>query len=261
VSLSPGCFPARKLEARSGVASDGATQVPIGAFPEVQWAAAGADALAFGVRLVAERLPEGGVLALDRAALTYRTAGGDVTPLYTARTMGQWTAGRWISTDSGQQATNRYWMLSKAQYQKLAEDPSVTTHVEYSLSLLAPSATAVFNADGKREFREGIGYCGARIYATGDVNVNCYRSGDQPALLMAKLEGQPDIESRASGDPDFTPAMLDFWGGRRHYMQLHVKDVTTARVQVTAYEARAHFTRRFDVPGVLGGPVSSCPVH
>jgi ABC-type transport system involved in cytochrome c biogenesis permease component len=260
VSVSPGCFPARTLEMRSSVAANGPTQVPIGTFPEYQWAQAGADAVAFSVRLVAERLPEGGLLALDRAELTYRTAGGVVAPVYAARITGQWASGRWVRTDSGMQATDRYWMLSKPQYEKLAADPSVTTHIEYSLSLLAPSATAVFNGDGKREFREGIGYCGAHILATGVVTVNCYRTGEQPALLMARLEGQPDIESRASGDPDFTPAVLDFSGGRRHYIQFHVTDVTTARVQVTAYEARAHFTRQFDVPGVLGGPVSSCPV-
>jgi hypothetical protein len=164
-------------------------------------------------------------------------------------------------TESGMPAMDRYWMLSKEQYQRLVADPSVTTHVDYSLSLLAPGSTAAFAADGRREFHDGIGYCGATVYrSTGEANIDCYRTGDQPALFVARVEGRSDIEGRASRLPDFTPAMFDFWSGRRHNIQLRVTDAPTPRVQVTAYEARVHFTRQFDVPGILGGPVSSCPL-
>ncbi len=255
VSLLPGCFPTRTLEGRDGAAA-GSAQIPVGIFPEAQWARLGDGAVAFAVRLVVDRLPAGGRLVLDRAELAYRTADGGTVRL--AR--GQANS-KLVLTESGLPALDRYWMLSKEQYQRLVADPSVTMHVDYSLSLLAPGATAVFTADHRRKFHDGIGYCGARVYrTTGEVGVNCYRVGDQPALLVARMEGQPDIEGRASGEPDFAPAMVDFWGGHRHYIQLPGSDGATPRVQVTAYEARAHFTRQFDVPGVLGGPVSSCPL-
>lgn len=257
VSLLPGCFPTRTLEGRSGASASPTAQVPVGIFPEAQWARLGDGAVAFAVRLVVDRLPEGGRLVLSRAELAYRTADGGTVPLGGAE-----ANSKLVLTESGMPAMDRYWMLSKQQYQKLVADPSVATHVDYSLSLLAPSATAVFIADGRRKFYDGIGYCGATAYyrTTGEVNVDCYRAGDQPALLVARMEGEPDIEGRASQAPDFAPAILDFWGGRRHYFQLHFTGSTVSRVQVTAYEARAHFTRQFDVPGVLGGPVSSCPM-
>jgi hypothetical protein len=117
----------------------------------------------------------------------------------------------------------------------------------------------VFAADGRHAYRPGIGFCGASDrYSDRNAFVNCYVVGDQPALLTARLEGQPGVDDRPGGAPDFTPALLDFWGGDRHYM--NVAAAAAKQLRVTAYEARAHFTRQFDVPGVLGGPVSSCPL-
>jgi hypothetical protein len=248
LSLQPGCFAARRTPA-------GETSTA-GMFPYQQRMRAGADALEVAVRLVVDGLPDGGQL-VSRAQLTYSTADGATVSLGAGTTLTQWDQ-QWLKTASGRRAIDQYWLLPKAVYQRLAADPGVVAHVDYSLSLLAPGASAVIAADGARAYRAGIGYCDAA--PNGDssaVLVNCYRVGDQPALLAARAEGKPDIEDRSSGNPDFTPAVLDFWGGRRHRM--FVMDAATPRVRVTAYEARAHFSRRFDVPGVLGGPVSSCP--
>jgi hypothetical protein len=149
-------------------------------------------------------------------------------------------------------------LLSKKDHQRLTADPGTTAQFDYSLSLLGPKATVVFAADGRRASRPGVGYCGTTVAASRGVIVNCYRVGDQPAQLATRQDAQSDIEDRASGQPDFTPAILDIWGGRRHRM--YVADAAGSPVRVTAYEARAHFTRQFDVPGVLGGPVSTCPL-
>src|SRR6185369_11348616 len=121
-------------------------QIPVGIFPEEQWARFGDGAVAFAVRLVVDRLPEGGRLVLNRARLAYRTADGKAVSLG----VGQANS-KLVLTESGLPAVDRYWMLSKEQYQRLAADHSVTMHVDYSLSLLAPSATAVFTADHRRK--------------------------------------------------------------------------------------------------------------
>lgn len=256
-SLEPGCFPARTLQAPDEADPSPGERITAGIFPPLQRMRAGADAVAFVVRLVVDPLPEGGQL-VGRAQLTYSTADGRTVSLGAGSTS-QPSDQQWVKTESGQRAMDHYWLLSKKDYELLAADPGVTAHFDYSLSLLGPKATAVFAADGGRAFRPGIGYCGTTVSGTAKwVNVNCYRVGDQPALLAARLNAQPDIEDHTSGQPDFTPAILDFWGGRRHRM--YVADATGLPVRVTAYEARAHFTRQFDVPGVLGGPPSSCPL-
>ncbi|HTQ36705.1 MAG TPA: hypothetical protein VMH77_06690 [Steroidobacteraceae bacterium] len=258
VSLLPGCFAVRTVAALGETGASAAGKIPARIFSDEQRGRAGDDAVAIAVRLVVDHIPEDGQLVVGRAQLTYRTADGAAVLLGTGRT-NQRSDQQWVKTDTGHRAMDQYWLLSKKDYQRLAADPGTTTHIDYSLSLLGPRATAVFKADGRGAFRAGVGHCGA-IASRADkgAGVYCYRIGSQPALLAARLDGRSNIEDRASGYPDFTPAILDFWGGRLHYM--YVADAAASQVRVTAYEARAHFTRQFDVPGVLGGPVSSCPL-
>lgn len=255
VSVLPGCFPARILDGGAATAIGAAADIRPEMFQDGDRRRAGADAIAFAVRLVVDRLPEGGRLALGRTELGYRMADGETVSLGAGQPAAQWT-----KTESGLAARDQYWLLSKQDYLRLAADSSVSAHIDYSLSLMEPKASAAFTADGRRAFHSGIGYCGAVFdRAKRRIDVDCYRAGDQPALLVARLEGQSDIEGRASSFPDFTPAALDFWGGRRHRVELRAADTIAPRVQVTAYEGRVHFNRQVDVPGVLGGPASSCP--
>jgi hypothetical protein len=255
VSLMPGCFPARILEADKAGASGVAADITPDMFGDPQRQRAGADAIAFAVRLVVDRLPEGGRLAMGHADLSYQTADGNTVSLGAGRPSVQWNV-----TESGLPTRDYYWLLPKQDYARLAAEATAATHIDYSLSLLEPRATAAFTADGQRALHAGIGYCGAPFdRATGKVDVDCYRFGSQPALLVARFEGQPGIEGRASSHADFTPAALDFWGGQRHRIPLRASGAGAPRVQVTAYEGRAHFNRQFIVPGVLGGPASSCP--
>jgi hypothetical protein len=254
ISLLPGCFPARTLDAGRAAAAGAAADIPAEIFEDEQRERAGPEAIAFAVRMVVDRIPAGGRLALSRTELTYRKADGETVSLGAGQFSAQWT-----TTESGLPARDQYWLLSKQDYQRLVADPGVSAHFDYALSLLEPTATAAFTADGRRAVHEGIGYCGAGVdRATGSVDVDCYRLGEQPALFTARLQGQPDILGKASSYADFTPAVLDFWGGQRHRVQLRAA-AAAPTVQVAAYEPRVHFSRQFDVPGVLGGSASSCP--
>jgi hypothetical protein len=258
VSLLPGCFPTRTLE-RPNEPARSSERIPSEVFSVGRRMREGTDSIAFAVRLIVDRIPEGAQLVVDRAQLTYSTPSGRTVSLGAGRAGAQ-SAQQWVKTESGQRAIDQYWLMSRKDYQRLSAAPGTTAHFDYSLSLLNPTATTVFAADGRRAFRSGVGYCSAALnpYLAGRVNVDCYRTGDQPALLAVRWDGQPDIEDRPSLSPNYTPAILDFWGGSRHRMV--VAGAAASQVRVTAYEARAHFTRQFDVPGVLGAPVSSCPI-
>lgn len=165
--------------------------------------------------------------------------------------------GRLVETSP---ATERHFVLPRAAYTRLAALGDVHTRVEYSFSVLAPIASAELVADGRRERHARLGWCGATAdKAAGNVTVTCYKPGAQPAMLTANLAGAPEDDAILSQPLDYTPAFLDFWGGQRHQMVLKYNGGAAPRVKVTAYEARAHFDRQYDVPGVLGGPVSACP--
>jgi hypothetical protein len=157
-------------------------------------------------------------------------------------------------------AAERTWVLPNEEYRRLAAVPGIETRVDYSLSVLAPEATAELLADGERRYYGGIGWCGATVdRARGAVDVRCYVPGEQPAQIAATVVGAPATETRTSGAPEYTPAAIDFWGGATHRMKPAYQGTDVPRVRVVAYEARAHFDHREVVPGVLGGPVSACP--
>lgn len=254
----PGCFEVRVVAAFDETPATAAGKIPASIFSSEQYGRAGTDAVAIAVRLVADGIPEGGQLVVSRAQLTYRASDGSDVFLGTGRTSQQWMQ-QWVKTESGQRAFGQYWLLSRKEYERLAADAGTTAHLDYSLSLLEPRATGVFAVNGQGAFRKDLGHCGGIANTEGGgATIYCYRAGNQPALLTARLDGQPNIEDRASGYPDFTPAMFEFLGGKLHSM--YVADAAESQVRVTEYEARAHFSRQFQLPGVLGGPVSSCPL-
>lgn len=253
VSVLPRCLAAPATEVPGDLAAGAELKLPPALFTFRERQRAGADPVGISVRLVVDQIPEGGRLVASRSDLTYRTADGKAVSLGMGRTGLQW-----VKTESGELAIDQYWLLSKQDYQRLAVEPGTTTHIEYSLSLLQPEATAVFTADGRRGYRPGIGFCGAPEHAfAGEELVTCYVVGDQPALLAVGFEGNSSQEERPGSELDFMPAILDFWGGRDHVIRFD--DVAGRQVRVTSYEARAHLNRRFDVPGMLGG-TSSCPL-
>jgi len=236
IELVKGCFPAH--------APNGEDESRI----------VGPGAFIFRTRNVQEGIPAGDRLSAGPVLLTYRVADQVVRTLYA-----EWPSPQGPS-DGGLLATTQNWLLPRKTYEQLAHNRNVQTEIHYFLSLLAPEASAEFQADGRREFYPRLGYCGATFNPeSGVVNVDCFKAGPQPAQIVATLAGTPPSAGTPSGFPDFTPAVLDFWGGRRYLMRLRAAGNGVPRIQVTAFTALAHFDRRIVVPGILGGPVSACP--
>jgi hypothetical protein len=254
-SLENGCFPARRLESDVGADAAVAADVTAQRFSEEHRRVAGPGAIAFATRLASQGAMPGDMLSVGHVEIRYRNAGGS-PQLRPGRTSWRWGV---VGPDAT--TLDHYWLLPSAEYQRLSAIQGVETEVNYSLSLLKPRLTVEFMADGRRSYYAGIGYCGATVdRAAATVDVDCLVPGAQPALLTANLVGAPETRAASSRPPDFTPAVLDLWGGTRYVIKLPLQDsAATAGVKVVTYEARAHFDRQITVAGVLGGPVSACP--
>lgn len=250
------CFPTRVLDAaEAGNLSGRAAEIRPNVFAEEQRDRAGADAIAFSTRLAMQGVPPDNLIRIGGVIMKWRADGHELHRVFPGQ-----SRPRWVRDEVGRPTVDYYWLLKRDEYQRLASQAGVETQVDFSMTLLAPNATAEFAADGQRAWRPGIGYCSATFdRANGSVVVDCFKWGAQPALLTAKVSGRPDTELGVPGPPNYTPAVIDFWGGRQHNVQLASQGPETPRVIVTAYRARAHFDRQLIVPGVLGGPVSACP--
>jgi hypothetical protein len=256
IDLDPGCFPARVLDADLGAAAtSAATAIKPQFYPEEQRRLAGAGAIMFSTKASQKNVPAGYRLSLGRVEITYRAAGGVAQVLHPAQ-----ADPLRAQTDRLFPSVTQYWLLPRSMYARLVQSRDAATQIDYSLSLLAPKATAEFPANGKRGYYPGLGYCGATVNsADAVVSVDCMKPGAQPGQIVASLVGAPESAGSPGGLPDFTPAALDFWGAQRHAMRLRSEGRDIPRVRVVAFEARAHFDRHLAVPGVLGGSVSSCP--
>jgi len=255
VTLAEGCFPARVLAADAEAASGVSTGLNAQRYSEQHRKVAGPNALAFSTRVNA-RLPDGNLLVVNHVEARYLSSGRVVRRLRPGR-----TSSNVMKAADQPTAGNHYWLLPAADAKRLASDPVVETHLNYSLSLLAPKNTAQFPADGSRNYYDGIGYCGADFDRTsGEVAVSCFKPGAQPAFLAASIEGSTESAVPRPLPMNFAPVALDFWGGKRDDIRLAAHGSEIPRVTVTAYEARAHFDRRFIRPGVLGGTGATCPL-
>jgi hypothetical protein len=256
VQLAEGCFPARVLDDGATPASAATAQLTARRYADGHREFAGPGAIAFSTQLLARDIPGDGVIAIGHVGFGWFAAGKE---LRSTRPAG--SSSQWMTPADGQPRADHYWLVSKADLAQLAATPGVEARIDYSLNLLSPKASAQFVADGRRSHYSGIGYCDARFdRSVGSVIVSCFKPGAQPALLTARLAGAPASTAVPSRGADFTPAILDFWGGRKHRMTLAAKGADVPQVIVTTYQARDHFDRQITVPGVLGGPASSCPL-
>ncbi len=245
-----GCFPARVIDTNRSPSVAAFAAGPA----EQQRGRAGPD-IVFSTRSILTGVPAGYRLTAGRVQLTYRAAGEVVQTLHPPP---QFAPAQ--SDGSGLLTARQDWLLLRSTYDRLAKGREVEAEIHYFLNLLAPKASAEFLADGRRTFYAGLGYCSATFSpADGVINVDCFKWGAQPAQLVASLADTPGSTGSPSGFPDFVPAALDFWGGQRHLMRLRAEGSGIPRVKVTAFAAVAHFDRRIVVPGMLGGPLSSCP--
>ncbi|MGH8217646.1 MAG: hypothetical protein ACREUT_03610 [Steroidobacteraceae bacterium] len=249
LQLAKGCFPARVFNADRG--SRVVAFAPEAA--DEQRGRAGPD-IVFSTRSIRTGIPADDRLTTARVQLTFRTADEVVRiphpPQFPSAQPGE----------SGPPSGRQDWLLPRSTYDRLTRSREVEAEIHYFFNLLAPQASAAFLADGTRAFYPGLGYCSATFSsASGMVDVDCFKWGTQPAQVVARLADTPGSAGSPSGYPDFVPAALDFWGGQRHLMRLRAAGSGIPRVNVTAFAAVAHFERRIAVPGVLGGPISSCP--
>lgn len=253
-TLMDGCFPGRVLgpNGAEGETGPGTTALTAQRYSEEHRKFAGADAVAFSTRLDA-RVPEGSLLVVNHVEVRYFRGDQEQRRLRPGR-----TSYSLMKPIDGHAVVDHYWLLPAADAKRLLSDPVTETRIDYSLSLLTPKNSARFMADGRRSYYDGIGYCGAEFDpSSGTVAVSCFKPGAQPALIVASVDG---VESAPPRRPvDFTPVVLDFWGGQRSDMQLAAHGTETPRVTVNTYQARAHFDRQIVRPGVLGGPASACP--
>lgn len=258
-ALKPGCFPARVLDSGQEASASADTPISVQRYSDEHRRVAGARAVAFATRLVVTGAPADAILTVNRVEIAFPRPEATENPLRPGL-----TSSRWIRTSADAPSVDHFWLLPRAEYQRLADASAAQTQVNYSLSLLRPSASATFLADGQRRYYSGIGFCGATLdRGTASVTVDCFKPGAQPALLTATpKEPKDSVEIHRPRElPDFTPPWLDFWGGHRHILSIARVQAGNEPLQVTvtAYKAQAHFDRQIVVPGVLGGPVSACP--
>jgi hypothetical protein len=251
VGMSDQCFAVREMDG-AGKARYGGERIRVETYDGQRVRRAGPGALAFSAPLIARSVPKGNLLQVDHIDLTYRV--GDRVVAHPAA---DWLFTAWVVREPGILVDN-LWLLSKDEQQRLAAMPGVESHFNYSLSLLEPVASATLVPGAARSYAPGIGYCSV-TKAANLLTVECFKPGIQPAQLIAQVEGA-SYTLPPSRRTDFTPAALELWGGAHFKTTLYAKGLAEPQVRLTAYEARAHFDREIDVPGVLGGPLSTCPI-
>lgn len=224
---------------------------------ESQRRAAGANAIGFETRTTMSGAPSGWRTIVERVEARYVNAKGQT--LHALRPARFTPALQ--SVDSGTQLVSHYWLVPREAGERLAHAQSRLS-VDYSLSLLRPARTAELVVNSPRRPIDGFGYCGARFdRATSTLRVDCFKRGSQPAQLTANLAGASQDTERASNYPDYRPAALELMNGQRHVVLLrNVPEDRASHVQLTSYEAAAHFTRNLTLDGVLGARADACPL-
>jgi len=258
VGMAENCFSIRDTAA-AGVSRNGDQRVALDPDEYASVKRAGFGALAFTTRLISHSIPEGHRLAVAHVDFSYQAESRLVVRPTNISPRLVKGAG-----EVGIVSSNR-WLLTLEEQQRLAATPGVESHFVYSLSLLQPVAAATIEAGAPRRYLAGIGYCSATATANvmqtppHVIHVDCFKPGEQPAQLIAALESATEnlVHMRST---DFTPAALELWDGKYFNVALFTSEVPAPRVRLTAYEARAHFDREIVVPGVLGGPLATCPL-
>lgn len=270
VFMSPvqACFPAALH--MQGITQSGADHVLVNAaWPEAVLAAAGPQAVTFATTLrTPERLREW------------------IQPTFMARSMSvKWRVDRvraraWYSSDSLQApleltrsstAINRfaainnvdtdYWLLPVQAARTLAADPSTRLHFEYDLALMSPNAHEL-STDGVLRRVPGLGSCRAQHDRSRNlVQVECFKTGEQPALVSAELIGIEGSRVDSAVQAAFTPGWIEALGSR-HY-ELNIASPSLVKhdsILVTAWTLERLFNKQLTSTGLLGEDASLCPL-
>jgi pimeloyl-ACP methyl ester carboxylesterase len=249
-----GCFPAESMspssDGESAARSSFAKLVS-----EDLLERAGPASVVFASAVSADGVPRNWRLMIRHVAARYTDGSGNALGgAFPARpnAYGQ-------SSFGGGAAFASYWLLPRAPAERLAAEPATRLVLDYALTLLAPNEVELSVGGGRRALPY-VGYCSADLEPSGTaVRIECIKRGTQPALITAGFAGA--LEKVDIGFPSYAPAWLAPLTGQRYEVTLRVPaGVDRGKVVLTAYEARAHFDRRVETPGVLGGPVADCPL-
>lgn len=258
IRLNPGCFPAESTASLAAGSASSQTQlVGAGLWNEEDLQEAGHGAIAFATSVAPRDLEEDWRMRVSMVEATYVDARGNV--LQRARPARITPVPR-MTVDGGVASTN-FWLLPSAAVEGLGREPTTHLSLTYSLALLEPT-TAELAADGERRNVPRLGYCAATYDAAAStLAVDCFKRGAQPTSILAEIPGAPLRTVDTTGLANYEPAWLQVLTGRRHRLTLQVPaGVDASKVKLTTYEARSHFQRTVERPGVLGAPLADCPL-
>jgi hypothetical protein len=224
-------------------------------------------------------LPADSSVLMDRADV--RITGLDGTTLFRGKTSisvdgrGSWFDAH-FEVRAGQGSGQVYSLyqsiyLPEPVFARLKDRP-VRIAIDYSLTLFGPSGNYSLPATGAYQSLPGLGLCGTGIDADGDdVVIGCRSTVRQPTCITAYLEYQPVDQAVPLRNPethfcypDYSPVLIGtFWpdamyrtGGevrfydRSGMVQYPVdgSKLAAAKLIVTTFEPRDHFTRHVDTP-------------
>ncbi|MEP7314590.1 MAG: alpha/beta hydrolase, partial [Pseudomonadota bacterium] len=257
VSLAGGCF------ASETVSGSATTEQALrkssfqgrGTWSNDQLEEAGPNPVAFSTLLASRGIPEGWRLKVTHVSGRWRDAAGRELAQISASGPGS----RPVVTLAGVTGAAHFWLLPRAAADRLVSAAMPRLELRYALALLEPH-TLSLPVDGRRHAYPGLGYCSVtRDPSQGEVVLDCFTHGRQPAFVHAQFEGAlRGVDERT---PDFRPGWLSPLSGSRHRLAVPVpRGVNASHLNVTAYSARTHLQRQINVPGVLGGPVAACAI-
>jgi pimeloyl-ACP methyl ester carboxylesterase len=259
LALSGGCFFAESIDPSAADAADAGAPhsrlMGTGLWDQDQLARAGRKPVAYATAFSTEGVPKGWRLMVAHAQATYTDEHGNVLE----RPLPSRAPAASVVTIDGETSSVHYWLLPRMAAEWLAQEPSTHLTIDYSLSLLAPRNVELAVDRGWQSLPY-VGYCSAEYdAAAATVNIDCFKRGAQPARIAAKFTGA--LGSADSFLPDYAPVWFAPLTGQRYRIALKVPSgVDRSTVTLTAYEARAHFERRVEARGVLGGPTAECPL-
>ena len=245
----------------------GRYQLPLGAAPAVT------SALHLPLRL--SGLPVDSMVLLDRADV--RITALDGTTLYRGKTnisvdgLGSMHDAQFEArsgrSDAPTHSLYQRIYLPTTVYARLA-NRQVRLSIDYSLTLFRTAHNFSLPATGARETLPGLGRCATAIDADGDdVAIGCLSTARQNSCFAAHLEdpatGLRNPEVNVC-QPDYAPAfMTQFWpdtinrmGGELRFFDrsglVHFpvdgSKLAGAKLMITTFEPRDHFTRHVDTP-------------
>jgi hypothetical protein len=243
-ALAPGCFPRIATETESGDIADEARRL----WNSDERASAGPRAIGFSTTVAPTGVPRGWKTMIGYAqAFFVDASGGILNRLQGANAV----FGRQDRVDASVSATH-FWLAPRDAYED-AERRSARLRLKYFVSLLEPVASTEIEVNGQREHLSGFGYCSTGMVPSSDaVSIDCFVRGRRPALVAARWSEGTDTRETMTR-PDYTPAALQMLSAP-YRLTLSRPGGSTARVSLTAYEARAHIERSVDAAGLLGGP-------